>query len=523
MEAYCAYLRKSRIEAEAESYGQGETLATHRKRLFALAAQNGHVITCVYQEIVSGETLTSRPEAQRMLADISAGKYAGCYVTEVERLARGDSMDQGFVAHAFRESNTKIITPAKVYDPSDPSDETFFEFSLFMSRQEFKTIRRRMQSGIEQSFAEGKYTGSRPAYGYRKAKLPKEKGYTLEIHQEEAAIVRLIFDWYLNGLDGRPAGLSIIANHLTDMHAPPGDQGSTWRPCRIHRILTNPTYAGLLQRGRNKTIREVTPSGIVKKRVMQPTGVRVKGLHPAIVSQDIFDAAQEKLHTRERYVPVRRGAQIQNPFTGIMFCSQCGHGMAHLPAAGRQPEMIYCRIHGCPTVRTYRRPVEDAILDTLRSWLNDPGSFSLPPVPEKNTDVDFLRSSLNHIIKEIETVNRQISRIQDLLEQGVYTIAQYTERYALHRQRLEALTSDRDSISTQLAEIPEYCTPQELAPAIVHLLDHYDQSNAVQKNQLLSTCISKIIYSKSIRGHRGINGFSEDPNQFVLDIYPRLK
>lgn len=522
MDQYCAYLRKSRLEAEAEAYGQGETLAAHRKRLFALAAQNGHVISHVYEEIVSGETISARPQVQKMLADVAAGKYKGVYVTEIERLARGDSMDQGFVSHAFRESNTLIITPMKVYNPTDPADETFFEFSLFMSRQEFKTIRRRMQSGIEQSFAEGKYVGSRPAYGYRKVKLPKEKGYTLAIHEEEAAIVRQIFDWYLHGLNGRPAGLTVIANHLLDLHAPTGAQGSTWRPCRIHRILINPTYVGMLQRGLDKTVREVTPAGVVKKRVMQPTGVRVKGLHPAIISMEDFEAAQEKLHARDRHIPVRRGATIQNPFTGILICSQCGHGMAHLPACGRQPAMFYCRTHDCPTVRTYRGPVEEAILDTLRTWLTDPGSVSMPP-EVKQYDVTYLQQALDRIDKERRTINQQISRARDMLEQDVYSVAEYTERYTLHRSKLDALDVDYQRIADELASRPAYCTPEELAPAILHLLEHYEESDAVQRNELMRTCVSKIIYSKSIRGKHYPTGWIEDPNQFTLDIYPRLK
>lgn len=522
MDSYCAYLRKSRLEAEAEAYGQGETLAAHRKRLYALAANNGHVISRVYEEIVSGETISARPQVQQLLADVAAGKYKGVYVTEVERLARGDSMDQGFVSHAFRESGTLIITPMKIYDPTDPSDETFFEFSLFMSRQEFKTIRRRMQSGIEQSFAEGKYVGSRPAYGYRKVKLPKEKGYTLEIHEEEASVVRQIFDWYLHGIDGRPAGLTIIANHLLDLHVPPGEQGSTWRPCRIHRILINPTYIGMVQRGLNKTVREVTSSGVVKKRVMQPEGVRVKGIHPAIIPQEVFDAAQEKLHTRDRHVPVRRGATIQNPYTGLLICSQCGHSMAHLPACGRQPAMFYCRTHGCPTVRTYRGPVETAILDTLRSWLADPGSVSMPPAVDQS-DVSYLHQALARIDKERSTISQQISRARDLLEQDVYSVAEYTERYTLHRQKLDALDADYNRISAELSSRPSYCTPEELAPALVHLLEHYETADAVQRNELMRTCVSKIIYSKSIRGKHSPAGLVEDPNQFTLDIYPRLR
>lgn len=220
--SYCMYLRKSRADFEAEQRGEGETLARHRAVLTGLAARNHHAIGHIYQEIVSGETLSDRPQAQALLADVAAGKWRGVYVMEVERLARGDTMDQGLVAHAFKAAGTFIITPSKTYNPADPSDEDYFEFSLFMSRREYKTINRRMQGGRVQSTREGKFIASRAPYGYRKYKLPNEKGYSLTIHDEEAAIVRQIFDWYLH--DG--SGISRIASRLMQLHAPVGEHGT---------------------------------------------------------------------------------------------------------------------------------------------------------------------------------------------------------------------------------------------------------------------------------------------------------
>ena len=72
----------------------------------------------------------------------------GVLVVEVERLARGDTVDQGIVQRTFQYSETLIITPQKTYNPSSESDQTFFEFGLFMSRQEYKTIKRRLKSGV---------------------------------------------------------------------------------------------------------------------------------------------------------------------------------------------------------------------------------------------------------------------------------------------------------------------------------------------------------------------------------------
>ena len=157
---YSLYLRKSRADLEAEERGEGETLARHEKMLIELARINGFSIGKIYREIVSGESIESRPIVQELLRDVESGRWRGVLVVEVERLARGDTMDQGRVAKSFKFSNTKIITPIKIYDPNNEFDEEYFEFGLFMSRREYKTINRRLQRGRLSSVKEGKFVGS---------------------------------------------------------------------------------------------------------------------------------------------------------------------------------------------------------------------------------------------------------------------------------------------------------------------------------------------------------------------------
>lgn len=198
--AYLIYLRKSRMDMEAEARGEGETLARHRTTLLALARRMGLEIGGIYEEIVSGETIAARPQMQRLLSEVEAGQWEGVLVMEVERLARGDSIDQGIVAQAFKYSGTKIITPAKTYDPANEFDEEYFEFGLFMSRREYKTIKRRMVAGRIASVKEGKYMGKTNPYGYFRVKVPNGKGYTLEPNPPQAAIVREIFDLRLRGV-----------------------------------------------------------------------------------------------------------------------------------------------------------------------------------------------------------------------------------------------------------------------------------------------------------------------------------
>lgn len=170
---YCMYLRKSRKDIEAEKHGEGETLKRHFEMLMSLANRLKIIIRedAIYKEIVSGDTIASRPVMQQLLADIEIGKWDGVLVVEVERLARGDTIDQGIVAQTFKYSNTKIITPMKIYNPNDEGDEEYFEFGLFMARREYKKIRQRMENGRVASVQEGKFVGNVAPYGFSRKKI----------------------------------------------------------------------------------------------------------------------------------------------------------------------------------------------------------------------------------------------------------------------------------------------------------------------------------------------------------------
>ena len=244
MDMYCEYLRKSRADLEAEARGEGETLKRHEKILDDLASRMGIIVSKKYNEgVITGETIESRPVMQQLLADVEKGKWAGVLVVEVERLARGDTIDQGIVAQAFKYTNTKVITPMKVYDPSDEYDEEYFEYGLFMSRREYKTINRRLQRGRLLSVGEGKYLGSIPPYGYERVKIRNDKGYTLNIIEDEAKIVRLIYKWYTG--ENR-LGISLIMNKLNEMKVPTR-KGGDWTTSTLRNVLSNPVYIGLIR------------------------------------------------------------------------------------------------------------------------------------------------------------------------------------------------------------------------------------------------------------------------------------
>lgn len=98
------------------------------------------------------------------------GLYTGVLCIELERLSRGDGADRQRILKASQFSDTKVITLTETYDLAgdDSFDGEFFEFGLFMSRREYKMMKKRLYRGRIQAQKEGYFIGSRPPYGYGK-------------------------------------------------------------------------------------------------------------------------------------------------------------------------------------------------------------------------------------------------------------------------------------------------------------------------------------------------------------------
>lgn len=302
---YALYLRKSRADLEAEERGEGETLARHEKMLIELARRYGFSIGKIYREIVSGESIEARPVVQELLRAVESGRWKGVLVVEVERLARGDTMDQGRVAKSFKFSNTKIITPIKIYDPNDEFDEEYFEFGLFMSRREYKTINRRLQRGRVSSVKEGKYVGSVAPFGYDRVKLVKDKGYTLA-KNDEALIVEKIFGLYAYN----EIAINEVVRQLNLAGHKPR-KAKEWTISAVKDILSNPIYIGKIRWDSRKTVKEYRNGKIVNTRPRNENYILCDGLHEPIIDMKIWDIVQEK---RSKHTPaVIHNKVVQNP------------------------------------------------------------------------------------------------------------------------------------------------------------------------------------------------------------------
>ena len=521
---YCAYLRKSRADRDAELRGEEETLKRHRRLLEDFAVRNHISISKFYNEVVSGETIDSRPMVQELLADVEAGHWDGVLVVEVERLARGNTKDQGIVADAFKYSGTKIITPSKTYDPDNEFDEEYFEFGLFMSRREFKTINRRLQRGRLASVGEGKFVGSTPPYGYKKVKLPHDKGYTLEIIPEQAQVVRQIFQWYCSGEpqpDGslQLYGTDAIAARLDALGIPPVNSRS-WSKATIRDMLKNETYTGMIVWGREKEIKVPENGKIVRLRKRSADYKRTQGLHPAIIDPALFACAQERLRAMRRCTaPSSSG--LQNPLSGLVYCRKCGHMMTRLaPNSRNKYSALKCPHRHCDNISSPLFLIENQVLAFLQEWLDSYSlEHSLSPFIPLQEQIQEKELMLKKIHTDITAYINQREKAYDLLEQGVYTVEIFQQRQKTLGNMISLLKTNRDSLLSDIEHIRQIQEEQNnYMPKIRHLLETYHTNTPASNNHILKEVIDRILYEKSEPNRRGqLNNCN-----FSLEIFPKL-
>ena len=517
---YCVYLRKSRADRDAEAHGEGETLVRHEQILEALAHKLKIDITTIYKEIVSGETISARPEMMKLLHEVENGVWDGVLVMEIERLARGATIDQGIVAQAFQLSGTKIITPSKIYDPNNEFDEEYFEFGLFMSRREYKTINRRIQRGRIAAAGEGRYIGSTAPIGYKRIKMRNDKGWSLEIIPEQAEIVRLIFDLYVNGVrncDGSrtKVGSTRICRILDEKNIKPLTN-DTWSPASIRDILRNPVYAGKIRWGYDRCQKVSQNGAIITKRNRNKDCIIVDGLHEAIIDEETFQKAQKLLKSNNK-ASVPASKELQNPLAGLVYCKKCGHLMTRLAPTSKTPyAVLKCPDRYCDNISAPIYLIEQKIITFLKLWL-DNYELEVEQNKSPSTIISYESSCLS-LEKEIETLKKQLDKTFDLLERGVYDEDTFFKRNSTIKEKIEERRHSLENLLEQKAmEEQALSIENNFIPTVRNIVNGYDTiDNASMKNELLKSTISHIEYLKETRNTRG----KRDTDNFELMIYP---
>ena len=273
------YLRKSRSDSPEMSVE--DVLKKHEEMIQDYA--NTHFGSPIpekniYREVVSGETIDSRPQVKIVLQKIESPQIKAVLIVEPQRLSRGDLEDCGRLINILRYTNTMVLTLTHSFNLQEEYERKFFEMEITRGNDYLEYTKRILRRGRESSAAKGHYIGSVDPYGYRKIVIKKDgiNCHTLEIVPEEANVVKLIHELYAYTPGG--IGFTNIAHKLDSMNLKP-KKAAHWTPAIISSILCNPLYLGLIRWDTRKVIKYINDGRLEKSRPRSSDAKYYKGLN----------------------------------------------------------------------------------------------------------------------------------------------------------------------------------------------------------------------------------------------------
>ena len=498
------YLRKSQMDRDFDDVSVEETLNRHRKRLTEFVTRQKIHVSEILEEVVSGESLSARPQMMKCLELINTGKYAGVICMDIDRLSRGSSLDSGYIMQVLQVNHCKIITPGKTYDLDQESDEQFTDMKFLFSRYELKTINKRLMRGREQSAKEGKFIGWLAPYGYDVVKLQGIKGNTLKPNPQEAPVVKMIFDLYVHDR----LGFIQISHKLNELGIKT-KKGQEWSQQCVLNVINNITYTGKIRWGRYVEDKQIKDGKLIKTRHHEKNYEVYDGLHEALITDDLYQEAQ-RIRSSKAIPPNRHSTVLQNPFAGILVCANCGKRIIRKSYPNKNtPDRFTCTNPNCPGKSIQAFEVENAVVEQMKQWLNNYIVKMKNDSPKPGNDLTGLLNGLQDHLKEIKS---QQNKICDLLEQGIYTVDLFTTRNGVLQDDIEKTECAIKELTVQIQkQESQKSETDQMIPTAQKLLGNYDHLTPTEKNIMWKAVLEKITFFRPETG-----------GTFEVTIYPKL-
>lgn len=324
------YMRLSRDD---ESYGDSVSIETQRTILRRFAEENNlHVVGEYIDDGWSG-TNFDRPNFQRMMQDVDAGKVNCIASKDLSRFGREHIMMDYYLEFVFPEKGIRYIAVSDNED-TEKGLSDFVPFKNLFNEWFAKDTSRKVKNSLHAKFLAGERTFAYAPLGYKRDPDVKNR---LVIDEETRWIVEKIFDLAFHG-----AGAAKITGILLDEQVPtpgwlnytrygtfaniyadaPEKKRCAWTVGQVKSIVKNETYIGNSVHGIQTNI-----SYKNKKKIRKPPEewLRIENTHEAIIPKEVFEQVQEQIASRRRKMKTAT-TQI---FSGLVKCADCGWSMSY--------------------------------------------------------------------------------------------------------------------------------------------------------------------------------------------------
>ena len=498
----------TRVSTAAQTEGYSLEAQTERLRKYA-DYKEMEVVREYCDAGKSGKSITGRPEFQRMLQDASEERdgVAFILVFKLSRFGR-NAADVLNSLQFIQDYGVNLVCVEDGIDSSKDSGKLTITVLSAVAEIERENILVQTMEGRKQKAREGKWNGGQAPFGYDL----DSKNSTLVVNEEEAEIVRIIYDKFVH----TDMGADAICNYLNQ-------RGYTKKKVRGHelnyfarglimKILDNPVYTGKIAYGKN-VMEKVKGTRDEYRRVKTDDYLLADGLHEAIVDEETWEAAREKRkRTGVRFVKTH-SLEHEHILTGLIRCPLCGGGMSGTvqrrqnKKTGEYKDTFYYRCH-------HRKKVDGKICD-YKPMLNqkmfnaeveefirymvagDEFRKFVQEKLEEKVDVSALETEREQLQKQLKQVQGSKLKLIQMLDRLDTGDKHYTRKYQDMQDNLYDKVAEFEEAMKDIdakigASYGKEITGKKLYEFLLDFDILYDKMTDMEKKEFMNTFIEKI-------------------------------
>ena len=286
-----------------EQATENTSMEFQESQMTAYCKLRGWEIVNIYADPGFSGKNGDRPGLKQLMVDARMGLFDKVLVCKLDRLARNLRLLME-IESELREFHVALTSIKESVDTDSSTGKMVFQLFGMVAEWERETIIERTTNGRIQRYKQGCWACGRPPFGYSYDRVTRK----LVINEEQAKIVRFIFNEYISG-----KSLTSM-NHILDEKRIPTIRGKErgWIDAGIRCLLINPIYKGTLIVNRNCHITHINGVDMGKVIVIKV---------PAIVSESVWNMAQSHLESHKKIRPPRKNPWL---LQGLITCGICG-------------------------------------------------------------------------------------------------------------------------------------------------------------------------------------------------------
>ena len=511
------YMRLSRDD---ENYGDSISIETQRTILRQFAKENGFRVVDEYVDDGCSGTSFDRPDFQRMMDDVEAGKI-NCIITkDLSRFGREHVMMDYYLEFLFPEKHIRYIAVAENED-TEKGLSDFVPFKNLFNEWYAKDTSRKVKAALRAKFSVGEYICAYAPLGYKKD--PEVKNH-LVIDEETRWIVEKIFEYASHGW-----GAAKITRTLREEKVPtpgwlnytrygtfaniyadaPEEKSWAWTISQVKSIVHDEVYIGNSVHGQQTTI-----SYKNKKRIRKPEEFwfRVENTHEALVPKEVFERIQEQIEHRRRKM---KNATTQI-FAGLLKCADCGWSLSYAyHDGGSRPFGFY----NCTAYRQFGKKgnlctshyirydiLYEYVLSQIKHWIKFAQTDEHGLLEhllesgdrEKNAALKKKTSELTKTQKRKAEVDKLFARVYEdrvnetISEQNFMMLSQkYQNEQAELTEKIEKLTAEISEVKQTEADaekwialLKQFSGPDKLDAPLLNALIEKIEVHEAEKDEI---------------------------------------